>query len=195
MIRFNILNRSKPRTVLLIHGLFTSSGYWLPYLASLKECRLLILDIDYSAIGDIEPYLRRVGEIIDAEAGGQVDAVIAHSLGALIASRLPGHVRQSSFEVCPVYCATRLNSDEFVGDIESKLKFAMSGEQIRSLLAEVDGAIVRHRAGAPAPRAAIYLPDADPYFAYHAAAASQQFHGDHFDIAEAVADIGRELAA
>lgn len=37
MIGFTILNRSKPRTLLLMHGLFTSSGYCLSYLQSLRQ--------------------------------------------------------------------------------------------------------------------------------------------------------------
>lgn len=199
MIGLTILNRSRQKTVLLIHGLFTSSGYWLPYLTSLKECRLLILDIDYRAIGDIGPYLQRLEDIIAAEAGGKVDAVIAHSLGALLASRLPAPLRQASYELCPVYGATRLDPEHFVADIGQRLKAAMTDAQIRAQLAEADAALVRHsplNPAAPATsRGTIYLPDADPYFSYDPGAASRAFSGDHFDVTAAMEAIGRELSA
>lgn len=199
MISLTILNRSRQKTALLIHGLFTSSGYWLPYLTSLRDYRLLILDIDYRAIDDLGPYLRRVEEIIAAEAGGRVDVVVAHSLGALLASRLPARLRQASYELCPVYGATRLHPDSFVEDIEQRLKSAMSGVQIRALLAQVDAALVRHSPLNPelaaSPRGTIYLPDADPYFSYEPGAASRSFSGDHFDVTHAMEQIGRELSA
>ena len=198
MIGFTILNRSRKKTVLLIHGVFTNSGYWLPYLSSLKDCRMLILDIDYRAISDIGVYLRRLEEIIVGEAGGRVDAVIAHSLGTLLASRLPTQLRQVSYELCPVYGAKRLDSNSFVDHIEKQLKFAMTCEQIRVVLAEVDDALMLHSPlnpeGPTMPRGTIYLPDADPYFSYEPGAASRIFSGDHFDVMAMMEEIGRELS-
>lgn len=195
MIRFTIVNRSKTRTVLLIHGLFTSSGYWLPYLPILKEYRLIVLDVDYRTIRDTEPYVNRVAEIITSEAGGKVDAVISHSLGSLIANQLPENTRQSSFEVCPVYSATRLNPERFVREIERKLNFAMSSDEIKALLQDVDYAIAACRSCNKLRRTqSTYLPSTDSYFSYYPEAASKEFHGDHFEIAEAVADIRRTLS-
>lgn len=196
MIGFQTLNNSKPRTALLVHGLFTTSGYWLSYLGSLRQYRLIILDIDYRYIYDSSPYVQRVLDIIQAEAGGHVDAVIAHSLGSLIANQLPRESRASSFEVCPVYCATRLNPDEFVGEIQRKAKFALQEGEIRALLLDVDGAISKYAICAQyLPDTAIYLPDADPYFSYISGQADKIFRGDHFDITEALKDIGKVLAS
>lgn len=199
MIGFTILNRSRKKTVLLIHGVFTNSGYWLPYLSSLKDCRMLILDIDYRAISDIGVYLRRLEEIIVGEAGGRVDAVIAHSLGALLASRLPTRLRQVSYELCPVYCAKRLDPNGFVDHIEKRLKSAMTCVQIRAVLDEVDVALVRHSPlNLDVPkmsRGTICLPDADPYFSYEPGAASRIFSGDHFGVMAIMEEISRELSS
>jgi pimeloyl-ACP methyl ester carboxylesterase len=196
MIRSTVVNKSKPRTLLLVHGLFASAGYWLPYLQSLKEYRLLIPDIDYRGIRDIDAYVDRIGGLIAEQAGGRVDGVIAHSLGCLLANQLPDEARGASFEVCPVYCAVRREQDEFVGEIERKTASTMSQEDIRALLAEVDGAIATFRPRAQAGKqCAIYLPDADRYFSYRVCLDARWFSGDHFEIAKAVADIGSELAA
>jgi pimeloyl-ACP methyl ester carboxylesterase len=196
MIRLTVVNKSKQRTLLLVHGLFTSAGYWLPYLKSLKEYRLLVPDIDYRGIRDVDAYLERIDEIIGEQAGGKVDAVIAHSLGCLLASLLPQEARGASFEVCPVYLAARREQDEFVGEIERKTRPARSQDDIRALLAEVDGAIHAHRLRAQVRKArAIYLPDADRYFSYQASPDARWFSGNHFEITEAVTDIGSKLAA
>jgi hypothetical protein len=69
MICSTVVNKFKPRTLLLVHGLFTSAGYWLPYLQSLKEYRLLVPDIDYRGIRDVDAYLERIGELIGEQAG------------------------------------------------------------------------------------------------------------------------------
>ncbi|OWY34841.1 alpha/beta fold hydrolase [Herbaspirillum aquaticum] len=194
MIDLTILNRSRGKSVLLIHGLFTTSGYWLPYLGNLKDCRLLILDIDYRAIGEPGPYLQRVEEIIATEAQGRVDAVVAHSLGALLSSSLSDRMRRTSYEVCPVYGATRLQPERFVEEIEQRLRSTMSGEQIRALLAQVDAALARHVVCNPI-QATIYLPETDPYFAYDPGPVGRYFKGNHFDITAAMEEIGKELSA
>jgi pimeloyl-ACP methyl ester carboxylesterase len=196
MIRWTVFNKSKPKTLLLVHGLFTSAGYWLPYLKSLKDYRLLIPDIDYRGIRDVDAYLGRIDEIISEQAGGKVEAVIAHSLGCLLASLLPQEARGASFEVCPVYCAARREQDEFVSEIERKMRSTLSQDGIRALLAEVDDAIDAHRLRAQARKTrAIYLPDADRYFSYQKSHDARWFSGDHFEITEAVADIGSKLTA
>jgi hypothetical protein len=195
MIGFTILNKSKSKTLLMVHGLFTSSGFWLPYLKSLKDFRLIILDIDYRFMLDVDQYVSRIAGIIEADAGGWVDAVISHSLGTLIASRLPDDMRQTSFEICPVYSATRRNLDDFTSEIEHKIKFSMSVHEIRSLLANVDYVLARHSALAQAPKGRlIYLPDMDRYFSYDTSPKFTEFRGDHCNIADAVTDIGKVLA-
>lgn len=196
MIRATVVNKSRPRTLLLVHGLFTSAGYWLPYLQSLKDYRLVIPDIDYRGIRDIDAYVARLCAIVNEQGGGKVDGVVSHSLGCLLASHLPEDLRAASFEVCPVYSATRREQDEFVGEIGRKTGSAMSPGEIRTLLAEVDGAIAAHRPRAQAAGdRAIYLPDADRYFSYRAAPDARWFSGDHFEIAGAVTDIGSVLAS
>lgn len=195
MIKYTTLNKSKPKILLLIHGLFASSGYWLPYLNIFREYKLIILDIDYRKVSDIDQYVSRVFAIIEAHAGGAVDAIISHSLGTLIASRLTKDVRHFSFEICPVYCATRCNADNFVNEIERKIKFSMSISEIWWLLSCVDRALAGHEISMhDSSCQKVYLPDKDSYFLYDVRSEFKEFRGDHFNIAEAVMDIGKVLA-
>ena len=195
MIGVTLLNRSRPRTVLLVHGLFTSSGYWLPYLASLKAYRLLILDIDYRQISQIDDYVQQVQDIITTRADGQVAAVISHSLGSLIASRLAPAYRQISIEICPVRCATRRNLEVFIETIGARVKAGTGRDEVVQQLEDADQAIARHAREVPAPASTIiYLPDADPFFSYHPDTDYVQFSGDHFEIAAAMDGIGTRIS-
>lgn len=195
MINCTILNKSKPKTLLLVHGLFTSSGYWLSYLQSLKDYKLIILDIDYRMLRNVERYVSLVDGIIEAEAGGKVNAVISHSLGTMIARRLDEDKRQYSFEICPVYCAVRRNTDDFVREIQAKIKFVISSSEILELLAEVDLALNNNNTLAKNQKShLVFLPKLDLYFSYSYISKYMEFSGDHFDIAEAINEIGRMLA-
>lgn len=195
MIKVTILNKSKPKTLLLIHGLFSSSGYWLPYLQTLKYFRLIVLDIDYRVSSDVDLFVSEVNYIIDTIAGGFVYAVISHSLGTLVANRLHESTRHFSFEICPVYYATRIKRDDFVGEIERRIKFSMTKIEILDLLTKVDYLIVK--SGVPMETTInpiTYIPDEDHYFSYNVDTEFIEFRGDHFNIAEAIADIGTVLA-
>lgn len=197
MISLTIFNKSQQKTVLLIHGVFASSGFWLPYLGSLKHSRLLMLDIDYCAISDIGPYMLRLEEIILREAGGHVNAVISHSLGAFLASLLPTRMREISYELCPVYGATQLHPETFANDINKRLGYKVTRDQIRSTLVDVGFALARHSPLTLEDKmrdGIIYLPDADPYFSYDPGAAGRTFIGDHFNVTAAMGEIGRELS-
>ena len=194
MIRCRVIGKSKPATLLLIHGLFSSAGFWLPYLECFKGYRLLALDIDYRGIGDFERYAVRLRDVIERETFGRVDGVVAHSLGTLLASSLPGHYFMSNFEVCPVYCASRVKSLDFVGEIRRRLRFAPSQAEIVGLLGEVDSAVRAHaEIGRPSRERTVYIPESDPYFSYEYSPKYKYFKGDHFEISAAIKDIEKTL--
>jgi hypothetical protein len=194
MINYSVINKSKPKTLLFIHGLFSTSGYWLPYLKYFRDHRLLILNIDYSNMG-FDAYVGAVNDIVATEAGGKLGAVISHSLGTLLSGRLPKDVCEASFEICPVYCAQRRNTDDFITEIERKMKGPMLRDEIWRLLGGVDSALANFDyAEQSAPGQVIYLPTEDPYFSYHIQTEAKVFHGDHFDILEAVIDIAKVLS-
>ncbi len=189
-----MLNRSKQKTILLVHGLFASSGYWLQYLPVLKNFRLIILEIDFTHIRNFKQYVQSSIEIINSASGGTVDAVISHSLGTLLAIQLPEGSYHTSFEICPVYCAKRNNVDNFVEEIKYKLNNSKQDKEIIQLLNEVDFAISQHPQNFKSLlNRSIYIPDEDQYFSYLPASTSKEFKGDHFEISYALEDIVKEL--
>ena len=198
MIELTILNRSRQNDVLFIHGIFASSGFWLPYLRCFKNSRLLLLDVQYQGIKDLTRYLQILENIIVAEASGRVKAVISHSLGALLASQLPASFRNISYEVCPVYNAVRSDLDGLVSVLMQRLNQKITAERIRMQLAEIDSALL----GINSVKTGLnerglcvnYLPNNDPLFNYNKNSASRIFAGDHFNIGVAMDEIGKELS-
>ena len=50
------LNQDKSYRILLIHGLFTSSGFWLGYLKYLKNFNISLININYLKFMEDEDY-------------------------------------------------------------------------------------------------------------------------------------------
>lgn len=186
MIGYTVLNKSKDRSLLLIHGLFASAGYWLPYLPRLRDHRLIIVNVDYSCVEDVNRYVTRVVQIIEIESGGVVDAVISHSLGTFLASQLPYSIRRKSFEICPVHSAKRKNTINFIGEIKRKVGSSITDSQVQEQLDMVDRAMACNKTNLDSSSSAsMYIPDSDPYFVYSNKEPFFVFKGGHFDIENA----------
>lgn len=192
MITHQVMHRTRPRSLLLIHGLYTSAGYWLPYLAQLREFRLILLNIDYAGIAALPDYVAATEAIIASSAAGRVDAVLAHSLGCLIAHQLPHAQRRSNYEICPVYCARPLQTAQFVAELGQRIGAPPAAASVHARLAGISRALAVAPA-APDASTIQYLPDADPYFTYDGAAHARHYAGDHFDISAALTSILAEL--
>lgn len=194
MINYRIVNKSKSKTALLIHGLYGTSGYWLPYLSCLREHKLILLDIDYRSIDEAMLYVKRVIDIVDSEARGHVDVIISHSLGSLIASKLSPDIFNSLFYVCPAFCANQKNLDQFVFELERRTNFSVTNLDIRKMLQHVDNLI--HSLSVDnltLNRQVIYVPDSDIYFSYDDHLFLKIYRGDHFDISSAMAEISKDI--
>lgn len=190
MIGYTVLNKSKAQTLLLIHGLFASAGYWLPYLSGLRDHRLIIVNVDYSCVEDVNRYVTSIVQIIEIESKGVVDAVISHSLGTFLASLLPYSVRHKSFEICPVHSAKRKNTINFIGEIKRKVGSSITDIQIQEQLAMVDRAMACNKTYLDSSsNVSMYIPDSDPYFDYWNKEPFFIFKGGHFDIENALSCI------
>lgn len=195
MINYTIINKAKSKTVIFVHGLFANSGYWLPHLTYFRDYRLIILNIDYQFFDEVEQYVERITKIIEAEAGGVVDAIISHSLGTLITHKLSDTAYRALFEVCPVYCASRINTERFIGEIQKKIRCPLSDVHIKEMLDRIDRLMVRNFIYKNSLiRSITYYPNADLYFSYNFNDSAKIFKGDHFDISEAMLQIQDELS-
>lgn len=79
-----------PRPVLLIHGVFCNSAIWRPWIPLLRSAGfgpVRALDLE-PLFGDVESYAEQAAQALrnlQGECGGARVAIIAHSLGGLIA--------------------------------------------------------------------------------------------------------------
>ena len=75
-----IINKQNESSVALVHGLFTNSGFWLPYIEYFREYRVYLIDIDYNFLSkesqDFDNWLSR--EISETK----ILYFIGHSFGA-----------------------------------------------------------------------------------------------------------------
>jgi hypothetical protein len=192
MISRFLYNKSKKETIILIHGLFANSGFWLNYLIFFKNYRLVIYNVNYTEllnnnfeISDLQL------DIYKRDCDDKVVAVIAHSLGTVLADLLSVNSRIPIFNICPIAFSSRVNSLKFVDYISGKVK--MNLEEIESSLLKVDKIINLIKIELVLNR--IYLiPNQDSYFIYNPSiSAKLMFNGGHFDIHDAIRIILKKL--
>jgi len=82
IIKKYVFNKNKKDTIILIHGLYTSSGFWLSFFRFFKNYRIIAFDINYEKLLRSE-YNR---ELLKAsfEVDGHIVGVISHSFGTVI---------------------------------------------------------------------------------------------------------------
>lgn len=188
MISYKIINKSKPKCIVLIHGLFANSGYWLPYLKYFKDYKLIVLDIDYEKIVDAEVYIDKIRNIVSSETKSKANFIVSHSLGSLLAALLPSELYDLSVEICPVYCSKRINNDDFLVDMKSRLK-SIHPEILVNNLNNADVAIKKYISIIENENSNLirYFPNKDIYFVYDKNVSNYTlFDGDHFDITNAL---------
>jgi len=194
VINYTVINKTKPKTAVFVHGLFANSGYWLSYLPYIRDHKLIILNISYQFFDEVSQYVDEVTEIIEQEAGGVVDVAISHSLGSVLTNQLRPGLYRKLFEICPVYCASRRNIHQFIDEIQVRIGQSLSTFQISEMLERVDLALSEHFSYKENLIGSIkYYPNADPFFSYNLMAPSKIFNGDHFEISGAMMQIQDEL--
>ena len=137
-IEYTIINKSKPDTIILIHGLYASSGYWLEYLKLFKNYKLFILNINYDKYIHLDNSLDRLrSDLLSLPYPRNNSIIISHSLGTVISNFLSSKVRIFVFcKFVPVYIAKRINSEMFINDINGNMK--KSKTSVKNKLTSVD---------------------------------------------------------
>jgi len=132
VISFRQFNKSKKNSVLLIHGLFSSSGFWLEYLQYFKDLRVVLCDIDYDEFFDNPKYFYKI--ISDHIHANHINKTIAHSFGSSINLSIPNDIMK--INICPTHFKSRTNKTNFIDDIYLKTK--LDKEKINKLLIKAD---------------------------------------------------------
>ena len=184
------LSKSKPRTIVLLHGLFTGPGFWLPYLKYFRDYNVVLIDIDYSLISDLDKFFpefyEKIQEISETK---DLVAIISHSLGTYVSLLLGEQLSKCNVHICPIYISERLHTDQFSELIATKDKM-YSPNEVLLMLDEVD-AFVRKNAALVSETSYFstrrFVPDQDAFFTYQTISLDVSlFAGDHFNIDNAL---------
>ncbi len=186
------LNKSKSETIVFIHGFYANAGYWLPYLTSFKNYRIILLNINYNDLLNSDNMIVAANSLLrNVNSGNSFYALISHSLGTVLSNFVEADLANKRFEICPVGFSKRSDTAGFISDLKSRV--SQVEEEIKTNLFLVDQLIDDSRIYLQ-NNSIKYVPDSDQYFNYSDLSNNEiSFKGDHFDINEAILDIVKRL--
>lgn len=192
-LRSTTIGRRKARRVVLIHGLFSSNGYWVPYLRYFEDCQVTLFNIDYAGFVESGAPFSALCADIDKLIVGPSAHLIGHSFGACIGAGLRGDFLSRSF-VCPTFAALAFDDQRFCGEIAT-----LDITEVARIRPVVDAALQHKSHCAEYLRYRLddelYVPRDDPFFEYLENAGNvpvHAFNGGHFDVCEAIAMIAKK---
>ena len=190
-MNYKVLNKKGVINVVLIHGLFATAGYWLNYLEIFKNCKLIILEIDYFNSKSLKDNIESLEHILKNEYDNKIDYIFSHSLGTIIANGVSDKYFKHSFEICPVYNSNRVSKFEFISKIFEKINLLHSLNNIEKILSNIDFQVSNYKNVLNfSKKRTLFYPNNDIYFKYdHNTIYSYNiFNGDHFEIHNALSN-------
>lgn len=177
----NCIKQVKKKTIILIHGFYATSGYWLQYLNYFKNYKIILLEIDYIELLSSKKNLFETKLFFSKYRYNEdVVGVVSHSLGTIISEFIVTHASTIKFEICPVAFAKRVSSVNFISDLESRIKDP--SELISINLEKVDNFIKDSKLYLSDANLK-FVPDNDDYFNYNVSNSYLvKFSGNHFEI-------------
>jgi len=192
VISHYIFNKSKSKSIIFLHGLHASSGFWLPFLSQFKNFKLVLIDIDYicfirqkNSVEVIDLYLRNLNLYKGCVA------IVSHSLGTVISGQIVLEKSIYKFEICPVYWCIKNYTPEFIEIITSR--FPMRNSIIMNDLSLVDKYVDIVTIDSKINGFRL-LPKGDCFFKFKFSCKENVFfNGNHFIINEAINFISNNL--
>jgi hypothetical protein len=188
-------NKSKKATIILIHGLFGNSGYWLPFLTHFSEFRILILDINYTKILLENPKKINFHKFLESMLEDDNEyTLISHSMGTVLAQSFSEKKIKISYEICPIKNSVKNNKKKFIKEINSLTNF--SKEEIRNIL-EKATVFLSNNFGVEnkSLNKKQYVPRIDLFFNDSFNNDNEEyFEGDHFNIINSISMINKDLS-
>jgi hypothetical protein len=187
-----VLNKSRNKTVVFIHGFYANAGFWLPYLPYFKDYKIVFLNINYFKLLNSKQQIALITENTNSlNFNDDVVAVISHSLGTIISNFITKHPNGIYFDICPVAYSNRTDTKGFVNDI--LIRVDETENNIRNNLRLVDLLINKSKEYMLNDRL-LFIPDSDQYFIYQQTINREfLFKGDHFEITNAISCITNML--
>lgn len=183
-----VLNKSRNKALVFIHGFYANAGFWLPYLPYFKEYKIILLDINYSLLLNSKEQIAVAIENTNAiRFDDSVVAFISHSLGTIISNFIYDHSNCVYFDICPVAYSNRSDTNGFINDI--LFRVGETQKNIRDNLKLVDLLICKSKEYILENKL-LFIPDSDQYFMYQKTSNYDFiFKGDHFEITNAISQI------
>lgn len=182
MISYKEFNRSKNKSVLFLHGLFSSSGFWLEYLREFRDFKIILCDINYQNFFKTPSVYNK--NVMDFCYENNVYASISHSFASSI--NLNVNDATTRINICPITYKSRVDSNEFIATIIRKTgfekKFIKETLNSSEIYLKADQGINTTDTG----NMINLIPNNDIFFNYND---SSNFEGDHFNISNAINNI------
>lgn len=189
-VKLTRLRRRHRVQIVLVHGLFSNAGFWLPYLEQLGAFAVSLPGIDYEAVLRGGMPLEALARDIESLLGPEPAHLVCHSFGCVTGLAFTRPWLSRTF-ICPTFAASRFDDHAFSADIAARTGVE---PELASLL--VEQAIARKSSILPDPgwriRDLVCLPEDDPYFDYTAPAhrvACLRYRGGHFDVAAPMCEL------
>ena len=191
MVNKFIFNRKKKNTIVLIHGLYTTSGFWLSYFKLFKNFRIIAFDINYDKLLKSDFSINILKDTFNVN--GNIVGVISHSFGTVISDLVFDQNNEMIYKICPVAFSKRLESSNFVLDIVNKT--SLSEVSINNNIKLVSSYLLKVK-NYLSYSGQLYIPNMDCYFSYEIPQKKKiDFTGDHFNISLALENIIDELSS
>jgi hypothetical protein len=188
-----IFNKSKAKTIILIHGAYGTAGYWLPYLNLFNNYKIIVFNMNYSAILNSDKDLNITKLLLEKFVLEQnLIAVISHSLGTIFSNFFSSKKQVLNFNICPMVYSKKINSEKFNIELQSNfnpknIKLKTNINLINNLIEESKKII--------STTIFYFTPILDNYFIYDFPLEVQkiEFKGDHFRIENAINMVVKEI--
>lgn len=189
VINFFNLNKLQNKKILLLHGLFTSSGYWMPYLSYLKNYHLIIPNINYNKLltnseKNLPIFIDKINNL------SSIDNVISHSLGCVLSTSL--NIDSNFINICPVQESQLINKENLINDIT---KISKQGPRLIEQTINRSAELYTKTKNLNYNKNVISMfPNNDSYFNYNNINIGKGivFQGNHFEIINAFKKIYKE---
>ena len=193
MIKRYTFNKRKNNAIILLHGLYTNSGFWLSYLNLFKDFRIITYDINYDLLLKTQNAKSYLQEFLnECREDENIVATISHSFGTVVSDLAFENKQHAVFKICPVAFSKRLDTQSFILDIENKT--VLSKENIYEYMNLVSDFTSKFKKQLNY-NGSIYIPDQDGFFSYELPENKKiEFKGDHFNIGLALSDIIAQLS-
>ena len=192
MVKRYTFNKRKKNAIILLHGLYTTSGFWLSYLNLFKDFRIITYDINYDLLLKTQSAKSYLNEHLnDYREDDNIVATISHSFGTIISDLAFENKQHTIFKICPVAFSKRLDNQSFILDIENKT--SLSKDYINEYMNLVSDFTSKYKQILNFD-GDIYIPDHDGFFSYEVPESKKtEFEGDHFNIGFALSNIIAQL--